>query len=84
MTEPQRIAGFLDPGYSCRVPPHVQQALALLALATGNLRAIKPYRSLSKSEAEMIAGTLDRATALLNGQEPRYPALEAENASAAE
>ena len=82
----QRIAEerFMDPGYSYRVPPHVQRVEARLKLARDELRSIRPYGSLSKLRADCIADTIDRAIAELNGEAVRYPALEAEHASAAD
>lgn len=76
-----REAGFLDPGYSYRVPPHVQRAIARLDMAGRELRAVK--LSMSRFEAGVIADTIDRAIAELNGETVRYPALEAEHARAA-
>ena len=53
-------------------------------MARAELLAVKPYRSISKLEAEIIADRLARAIAELKGEQVHYPALEAENAPAAE
>jgi len=69
MTEPQRIAEapFLDAGYSCRVPPHVQKAIARLRLARQQLGFVREYETLGRLECQDIAGKIERAIADLEG-----------------
>jgi hypothetical protein len=74
------MSDFLGARLSSKTPA---STIARLELARDELRAVRPYGSISKLSAETIADTIDRAIAELRGEPVRYPALEAEHAASA-